>query len=311
MNSLVFKILSLLMLIFGGAVQMSGAQMSFRLPTYPQKDRDLGIIQNFLFFHAFSKVEKDKKEGCSHTTDVEGQLFIEGGTEKLNGLAIALGAEMERFANEGITQEDFLTSKEAYLSSLEESGTLYEKELAGEIKWEDVEEIKGTLLPIERMLKSLAPYKTPLEFRLVNGTLNYELYYQLPISADDQHNIAKLIKKMADSGYWELLKKKGEMDKLGDRIMPLHPMRFLGFIFSNPSLKKRMPKIMDATLKRRGFLNGHGNREGFAQRMTKEAQNQNLMQYLPGFSQAIGVTQSSIEPYFHRHDWEGLLRFLM
>ncbi len=324
MNDLLLRVLSLLILVFGGVMQGNAEErikMGFRLPSYPQKDRDLGIIQNFLFFHTFSEVQKNKKEGYSFTSDIEGQLFIEGDQEKLNILAFSLGMEMEKLIKEEISCDAFFNSKRRYLSSLEESGALFEKELAQEIKWEDLEEVKGSLHPIEMMLKCVSPslaekvqlefQEAPLELVLVHDAPNYQLFYQLPLNGDEQQNITKLIKKMADSGYWELLKKKGELDKLGDKIMPVHPLRFIGFVYSNPCLKKRMPKIMNATLKRRGFLNGHGSKEGFSQRMTKEAHNHNLMQYLPGFAQSIGVTQSLVEPYFHRHDWEGLLRFLM
>lgn len=151
--------------------------------------------------------------------------------------------------------------------------------------------------------------KPPLT--LVSNTPNYQLFYQLPIDQSDQDHISRLIKKMADSGYWELLKKKKDMEKLGDKIQHVHPLRFIGYVYGHHSLKSRMPKIMDDRFKRRGFLNGHGGKEGFAQRMTKEAHHHNLMQFVPGFAQSVGVSEAAIESYFDRHDWEGLLRFLM
>lgn len=153
-------------------------------------------------------------------------------------------------------------------------------------------------------------FKKTFQVELVSDQPNYQLFYNLPISEAQQNAISKLIKKMGDSGYWTLVKIHTEMEALGNQVVPVHPLRFIGHIYGNPSLKKRMPKILNDIFKRRSFLNGYGKQEGFAQRMTREANHKNLMQYLPGFAQSIGVRQSSIEPYFHKHDWEGLLVYL-
>ncbi len=327
MNGLLSKVLPLLILIFGGVIQghaVEKIRMGFSLPTHSQQDRDLRIVQNFLFFHVFSEIEEDKKEGCCFIPDIEGQLFIEGPSESLVILSGAFGLEMEKLMNRGMTPEDFSKSKERYLASFNESEALYQKNLAEEITWDNVEEAKESLHLIKGMLQHAAPslaekivpeiHDAPVEITLVSNTPNYQLFYQLPLSDEEQQSITKLIKKLADTGYMRLLlKEQGKMDELGDKVILVHPLRFIGYIFTNPSLKRRMSKIMWDFLgqKRRGFLHGHGKKEGFAKRMTKEANNKNLMQYLPGFAQSLGITVGSIEPYFYRHDWEGLLDFLL
>ena len=314
MNGLLAKFFAFLILILGGVIQGNGNEtikMSFRLPTYPQTDRDFSVVQNFLIYKAFLEVSLESKEACTFSFDIEGELFIEGAQEKIYPFAGALGSAVEKVATEEMAEEGFEKAKRSYLESIDESKGLLEKELAAEIKWEDVLQVRGSLQPLAKMLCSVSSgfaEKPPLTF--VSNTPNSQLFYQLSINQSDQDHISRLIKKMADSGYWELLKKKKDMEKLGDKIYHVHPLRFIGYVYNHPSLKGRMPKIMGDIFKRRGFLNGHGKKEGFAQRMSKEAHNHNLMQFVPGFAQSVGVSEDSIESFFHRHDWEGLLYYL-
>lgn len=314
MNGLLSKVLVLITLVIGGGIVGNAEEtirMRVRLPTYPQTDRDLALVQNFLIYQAFSEVEPEAKEGYKFSFDIEGELFIEGAQGKIDFFSKAFGSALQKVANTEIPEERFQEAKSHYLNSFSKED-LQGKELAEEIKWEDVIEVKGSIQPLGRMLYSVAAsLAVKPELTLVSKTPNHQLFHQLSISENDQHNISRLIKKMADSGYWELLKKRKDMEKLGDKVQDVHPLRFIGFVYSHPSLKRRMPKIMNDIFKRRGFLNGHGSKEGFAQRMTKEFNGGNLMQYLPGFAQSVGVTQESIEQYFQRHDWEGLLRHLM
>ena len=138
-----------------------------------------------------------------------------------------------------------------------------------------------------------------------------KVFYQLRLTVDDQSNISKMIKNLGELGWIGLLKKKSDMEKIGDSIIHVHPLRFLGHVVSNPSLKKQLPKIMGDFIKRKSFLNGHGKRIGFAQRMTNEINRNNMMQYVPGFAQQIGVSKESLQKYFNNHDWESLIRDLM
>lgn len=130
-------------------------------------------------------------------------------------------------------------------------------------------------------------------------------FYTLRLTSDDCHNISKLIKNMADLNLWELLKKSKDMKKLGRKIEPVHPLRFLGYIFSNHELKKRMPKIKDSHFKWVKFT------EGLCDRLSKEARQDNLNRFIPGFAQTVGYSEAAIEDFVRRHDWHGMLDFLM
>lgn len=130
-------------------------------------------------------------------------------------------------------------------------------------------------------------------------------FYSLRLTSDDSHNISKLIKNMADLNLWELLKKSKDMKKLGRKIEPVHPLRFLGCIFSTHELKKRMPKIKDSHFKWVKFT------EGLFDRLSKEARHDNLNRFIPGFAQTVGCSEEAIQDFVRRHDWNGMLEYLM
>lgn len=303
MKGLLLHVLALIGLITGvNAGEI--IQMTFRLPTYLQEDRDLFLIQKFLLAQVERKISRS---GYMIDLSEEGELEICGDQDEIESFSLGF----ETHLNAPLTEEVFLYDKETYLRVLQDLGRFDEEMLLSEMSFEKALEGQKTLLPLSRMIQCAAHSLGNVpQVELVENPLNYQLYYNLQMSEDQQSVTTKLIKKMGDSGYWELLKIRKEMEKLGDAVAAVHPLRFIGYIYGNPGLKKRMATILDDIFKRRGFLNGHGKKEGFSQKMTKEANNHNLMKYLPGFAQSLGITQSSIEPYFHRHDWEGLLRHL-
>lgn len=314
MNGLVSKYFVLMILFLLGIIQgVSGEtiQMGFHLPTYPQADRDFFLIQNFLLSQAFSEVDRNSKETCKFVLSDQGKLVIEGEQERIHSFAGALGKAIEKVIGEEINEETLKIRKEKYLASSED---LMGNALIKEIQQENLFEVRKSLQPLAKMLlcaaSSVASEDLPLT--LVSDASQYHHFYSLPISEIDQNNIYELIKKMAEYGYWDLLRRKKEMEKLGDSVNHVHPLRFIGYIYTHPELKKLIIKILNDVLgqKKKGFLNGHGKKKGFAHRMTKEMHHDNLMHYVPGFAQAVGVDEGQISYFFYHHDWEGLLFYL-
>ena len=133
------------------------------------------------------------------------------------------------------------------------------------------------------------------------------------ISSSDEKNISALIRSLADHNYAHILRKKREIEKLTDRIRHIHPLNLIEYIYQTPSLKRRIPKILDDSLgyKRTGFLNGYKHRKGLAKRMDEQMDAQNVLQFLPEFTESLQISEHSILPFFYSRDWEGLLRYLL
>lgn len=132
-----------------------------------------------------------------------------------------------------------------------------------------------------------------------------ELFYQLELTKEDRHNIRKLIKNMADLDLWELFKRVREMKKLGQKIRKVHPLRFLGYIFSNYELKNRLIKIRQSPFKWNKFMNG------LKERLSLEAHQKNLLKYVSGFSQLVNRHPVEVWDYIHFRDWDRFVLFLM
>ena len=133
------------------------------------------------------------------------------------------------------------------------------------------------------------------------------------LDQNDEKNISALIRKLADSSYARLFRKRKELERLTDQIYHIHPLYVIKYIYITPPLKSRMPKILDDSLgyKRIGFLNGYKQREGLIQKMNEQMDAQNLLQLLPEFAQSLNISENAILPFFYARDWEGLLRYLL
>ena len=293
MKGLVYKLVAVSMALVGG---LWGKEVQLKHPflVCSQGDRDLGLVQKFFLFSVDQEVNDPD---CSYFYDLDGHAIMQGPEERMDAYLVAFGGALKKMMGEGIPEHRFEELKEVFVLSL--ASEIGEQELAKEIRWEMTEFAKESLMPRR---------SSPQVFLVSHGP---ELFYQLHLSADDQSNISKMVKNLGELGWLGLLKKKSTMEKLGDKILPVHPLRFLGYVVSNPSLKRQLPKIVDDFVKRKSFFNGHGKRAGFSQRMSSLMNQNQMMQYLPGFAQQVGASEHAILPYFQSHDWEGLVRYLM
>ena len=96
------------------------------------------------------------------------------------------------------------------------------------------------------MIKKKILTKFPLKIFLflafvclsVNSYAQEDPYDSLKISKVDKEKIEKLITSLGEKGVVSLLLEKSKIEKLGKDVNHVHPLRFLGTIFSNPYLKK-------------------------------------------------------------------------
>lgn len=293
-------------------------RIGFHLPSYPQTDLEMGSIQYFLFFHAFLELDPIEKGSSGFSYLPVGQLFINGEEEKVEECVIAFGFNLEKVILGELSQEMFKISKEKYIDFLKGEGEVDAIAFAEKLDLDQVLSFGPTLYPLPIMMQSMLPDTITWENDTIDddefielSDSSPQLFYALRLTEEDQQNTSKMIKNLGDLGWIALWNDRKEMKKLGKKMKTIHPLRSMGFILSNPALKKRMSKVMGDMFKRKGFLNGDGEDEGFSQRMTREAHNNNLIQYLPGFAESLRVSQESIIKYFKKHDWEGLIFYLL
>jgi hypothetical protein len=242
----------------------------------------------------------------------EGDLIISDGEENFPTILEAFSIEIQGLLTNGISSKEFEEHQQVFWEELSLAGFEEQRSILEQLSFD---KFNCICLPILSFLNSFflvdlsendeLGFESKIALSSVDADPNYQLFYQLRLLDKDKKRIDKLIKELADSSYWSLLRRKKEFDKLKEKIEPIHPLRFIGYIYSKDSLKKRMPRIQNESLKWNRFVSSFGDR------MSKEASHGNLLPYLPGFCQLLGVNPRDVEHFIQKRDWKKLLDFLM
>ncbi|MBN1915052.1 MAG: hypothetical protein JW769_04110 [Parachlamydiales bacterium] len=129
-------------------------------------------------------------------------------------------------------------------------------------------------------------------------------YADLPAKKEDVQKIYYLITTTGGGSWKKLWSDRKRLYKIGDEIRYIHPLKFLGIIYSNNDLKPHMLSIVDHYFKRTNFI------KDLASAMELELSRNNIDKYLDDFSEHIKVPKEIFSPYIQRKDWAGLLRTL-
>lgn len=132
-----------------------------------------------------------------------------------------------------------------------------------------------------------------------------DLYTKLHIKDSDKRIISSMIDTIANTNVFQLALKEREVQQKGDKINHVHPVRFLGTVFSDPKIKNDMIEIKRSYFKWNGFIGG------FSKRMDEEFQRDNVLRYVPGFAASLNIDPEQVKRYVQSQDWDGLVRFLM
>ena len=134
----------------------------------------------------------------------------------------------------------------------------------------------------------------------------YDKWEDLPCPEIDRQKIIEIITKLGTIGKIELLlHHKSHLEKIGDEVRYIHPLKFLAVIFSDPQLKSYMKVVYDDYFKWKNFI------EGLSATIDKEVIKNNLDKYLDNFSKEIRLPVYKIKPYINKRDWPGLLKCLI
>lgn len=130
-------------------------------------------------------------------------------------------------------------------------------------------------------------------------------YLALPIEEWEKESIYTIISTMGEKNILQLGLESKSLKKRGKKINHVHPMRFVGYIFSDPYLKKCMSEVKKSAFKWKGFM------RGFSKRMEEEFSKNNLFPYVGGFAEQVGVNASDIQVFIDNKDWDGFINFLL
>ncbi len=130
-------------------------------------------------------------------------------------------------------------------------------------------------------------------------------FFDLPVTEEEKSIIRKIITTMADKNVIQLLLEKKSMERKGDKIQPVHPLRFAGIVLTDPNLKRCMKLITKSTFKWNGFL------DGYEKRMKEEARAGTLMCYAAGLADLLEVDRFVIMSYLNQGNYGGLIKHFL
>lgn len=126
-------------------------------------------------------------------------------------------------------------------------------------------------------------------------------FFDLPLTNEDKKNIRKLIIAMADKNILQLLMEKKNMEKLGLKIRPVHPLKFAAFILKDPYLKKCLRTIEKDSLKWGPFV------DGYEEKMKEESKAGRMLVYIPGFVEFLNCDAKQVQKLMQNKDYVGFL----
>lgn len=127
----------------------------------------------------------------------------------------------------------------------------------------------------------------------------------LPISYEEKRKIERILMTLSENSVFKLLFEKKHLERLGHEVNHVHPIRFLGTVFSDQRLVYCLYRIRSSSFKWDGFV------EGFSERFKEEIRANNVNQYIPSFAAYLNVKPEVIQSYINANDLEGLIVFLM
>ena len=132
-----------------------------------------------------------------------------------------------------------------------------------------------------------------------------QLFFDLPLTDEDKKNIRYIVTTMAEKNVIQLLLEKKTLEKKGDQIQPVHPLRFAGYVLTDPVLKRSMKVVSKNSFKWDGFLTG------YEKRLKEERRAGTLDCYVPGLADLLEVDRSVIQRYINQENYGGLIKHFL
>ena|ERR1700733_2518388 len=135
--------------------------------------------------------------------------------------------------------------------------------------------------------------------------------YNAPFTEVHKENIFYIVSTLgSNKSLRQILKEKGALEKAGDKIDEVHPLRFLMYVFSEEELKAAM-----ANLKAKSGLNSmpwKKFKKGLFESLTDEYEKNNITpEFIADFAANLGIDPTLIIPAIQENDWDKLLSLLI
>jgi len=162
------------------------------------------------------------------------------------------------------------------------------------------------LIPVEisnELIAIAEQNKAAMEAAYVSDGENY--FAGLPVQEWEVRIIKKIVNTLGEKNEIQLLFKKKELKKLGNKIYHVHPLKFLEAVFTDEKTAHSMREVEKNHFKWDGFM------DGFSEKIDKELSSGNLLQYLSGFAATLSLDPKKLHEYAVNRDWKKFVRYLI
>lgn len=131
-------------------------------------------------------------------------------------------------------------------------------------------------------------------------------YSELTCTNEHKEIIYEIVTTVAYNHVLKLKSKESHLEKLGEYVGDVHPLKFFSTILTNSELKLCMGDILSSYFKRKHFLY-----RGLIPSLQRESDKGKLMQYHEDFAKEVGAPAEEIKSFFTSQEWEEMIRYLV
>jgi hypothetical protein len=172
-------------------------------------------------------------------------------------------------------------------------------------------QIEATVLELQPLIDYTKASEIPAPVE-VKPTISFD---QLKIDEAQKALMMETIPVVANGSILDLIPKIPTFLRAKETLGPLHPLKSLEEILTNPTLCKCLVTISQNPTKWKGkWIFGYGQVDGFlqstAKRLEKYHEKGAVIPYIPGFAKALGLTadqEAKLLPLATEQNWEGFV----
>lgn len=210
------------------------------------------------------------------------------------------------------------------LENVESSSSSTEEELQDTPATTSPMHTSGTISPMDMEPQERINTPTSLEksgskeeIRMMETPPAADPYDSLKVTTEEKAKIDYIIRTVG-TDTTALVTKAGQIKKAGKEVERVHPFKFLEIVFSDAGLREALKKmhmysapVIRTKLKWNGFLKGNGDNIGFEEKLKRQADEDNLIKFIPGFAKTLNIAPATITPFIEQRQWEALVIHLL
>lgn len=126
-----------------------------------------------------------------------------------------------------------------------------------------------------------------------------------PPNEDQEKAISSLVQILGNENWVSIWNKRKELTRIKTRIIDVHPLQFLGYIFTNNNLIPAMKNMEGDKLVWGKF------KDPLFNTLEEENKAKNVLPYVESFAKIVKIDSALLLPAVKKGDWDKLLTILM